>query len=82
MTDVDRDQVFASVETRHERRTEGVRRAICSAPDILSAHARLRDVILALPGVSVDPDTVADIMFYVDLYVSRRDQLSGRSDTS
>jgi hypothetical protein len=78
---MNRDQVLADVETRHRRRTEGVRRAIGNAPDTLSAHDTLRDVIAALPGVSGDPDTVADIMFYVDLYVQRKEQLDGRSDT-
>lgn len=78
---MNRDQVFADVEARHQRRTAGVRRALLSAPDTLSARDRLRDVIRALPGVSDDPDTVPDIMFYVDLYVQRKDQLDKRPDT-
>lgn len=78
---MNRDQVFADVEARHRRRTEGVRRAIGNAPDTLSARDTLRDVIRALPGVSDDPDTVPDIMFYVDLYVQRKDQLDKRPDT-
>lgn len=78
---MNRDQVLADVEARHRRRTEGVRRVLGNAPDVLSARDRLRDVIRALPGVSDDPDTVADIMFYVDLYVQRKEQLDARSDT-
>jgi hypothetical protein len=80
VSDMNRQQVTADVEERHQRRTSGVRRVIASAPDTASARDRLRDVIHALPGVSADPHTVPDIMFYVDLYVSRRDQLSGRTD--
>jgi hypothetical protein len=78
---MNRDQVFADVEARHQRRTASVRLALMTAPDVLSGRDRLRDVIRALPGVSDDPDTVADIMFYVDLYVQRKDQLDGRTDT-
>lgn len=77
---MNRDQVFADVEARHQRRTAGVRRALMSAPDVLSGRDRLRDVIAALPGVSNDPDTVADIMFYVDLYTQRKEQLDGHPD--
>lgn len=77
---MNREEVRADVEARHVRRTAGVRRALLSAPDTLSARDRLRDVIRALPGVANDPDTLADIMFYVDLYVQRKEQLDGQTD--
>jgi hypothetical protein len=70
-----RDQVFTEVEIKHERRTEAVRRTIVHAVDILSAREHLRQGVSALPGVSDDPDTVADIMDFVDHFVMRKEQL-------
>jgi hypothetical protein len=63
---------------KHERRTADVRRALVNAPDILSAARTLREAVSALPGVSADPDTVADIMDYVDAYMYRKEQLDGQ----
>lgn len=72
---MNRDEVFASVTAKHDRRTAGVRRTLMNAPDILSGRRYLRDAVSALPGVSNDPDTVADIMDFVDHYVQRKEQL-------
>ena len=66
-----RDQVFADVAAKHARRTEAARRTIAHAPDIMSAREALRQAVSALPGVSADPDTVPDIMSFVDQFVSR-----------
>lgn len=75
---MNRDEVFASVTAKHDRRTAGVRRTLMNAPDILSAARTLREAVSALPGVSADPDTVADIMDYVDAYMYRKEQLDGQ----
>lgn len=68
---MNRDQVFADVAAKHARRTEAARRTIAHAPDIMSAREALRQAVSALPGVSADPDTVPDIMSFVDQFVSR-----------
>jgi len=68
---MNREEVAADVDARHARRTEAARRTIAHAPDIMSAREALRQAVSALPGVSADPDTVPDIMSFVDQFVSR-----------
>lgn len=71
----DRKKIFEDVRLKHERRTDAVRRTIGHAPDVLSARDRLRIGVSELPGVSGDPDTVSDIMLFVDQFVQRKKQL-------
>jgi hypothetical protein len=76
---VNRDQVFAEVETKHDRRTSAGRNSIGNAPDVLSAREAFRQAVSSLPGVSADPDTVADIVFFADCLVQRKEDLDLRS---
>jgi hypothetical protein len=71
---MNREEVAADVAAKHARRTEAVRRTIEQAPDTVSAREWLRAGILTLSGVSVDKDTITDIMSFVDQYTERREQ--------
>lgn len=73
-----REEIRADIEAKHEKRTEAVMRTIGNAPDVLSARERLCQALSVLPGVSADPDTMPDIMLYVDLYVQRKEDLDKR----
>lgn len=80
---MNREEVSGEADTKHTRKIEAVRRTIMSGLSVLAAREWLRAGILTLPGVSADPDTIADIMDFVDHYVQRKEQLdkdAGRFD--
>ncbi len=70
-----------ALTARHDRRVSGVRVAIGRAPDTQSAREAFRQAVSDLPGVSGDPDTVADILHYADCLIVRKQELDGQSDT-
>lgn len=76
----DREKIFEEVDAKHVRRTEAVRRTIQRSPDVLSARQSLREGILTLPGVSADPRTIEDVMFFVDSFVHRKEELDRRRE--
>lgn len=73
-----REEIRKELVLKNQRRTEAVMRTIGNAPDVLSARERLCQALSVLPGVSADPDTMPDIMLYVDLYVQRKEDLDKR----
>lgn len=75
----ERDIRAAGLEAKHYRRTERVRQDIDSAPDVLSAREAFRQGVSGLPGVSNDPDTVADIVYFADCLVHRKEELDTRA---
>lgn len=72
---VTREETAAEIAAKHERLSESVRRTIMSGVSVLAAREWLKVGILTLPGVSADPDTIADIMDFVDHFVQRKEQL-------
>lgn len=72
---MNREEVTAAVIQKSERRTEDARRFIGNAPDTLSAREAFRQAVSSLPGVSDDPDTVADIVLFADFLINRKEQL-------
>lgn len=76
---MNREQVAAEIEAKHQRRTAAGQRTIGNAPDVLSAREAFRQAVSGLPGVSADPDTVPDIMFFADCLVQRKEQLDTRA---
>ena len=76
-----RELAAAAAQAKHDRRTSAGRQSIGNSPDVLSAREAFRQAVSGLPGVASDPDTVADIVFFADCLVQRKEQLDGHPDT-
>jgi hypothetical protein len=77
-----RDEVFADTVARNARRRADACRVIGDAPTASEARSELKRAVRTLPGVADDPDTVEDILRYVDIYVSRTTRTDVSADTA
>lgn len=73
---MNREQVREEIEAKRDRRTAGVLRSIRTTSTVTDAREQLRRGVSGLPGVSGDPDTVTDIMFFVDTFLDHIGQES------
>jgi len=67
---MNRDKIFQIVSDRHDARMDRACKMITDTDTATDARLTLDTAVRMHPGVSADPDTVADIMRLVDTYVT------------
>ncbi len=70
-----REEIMQAVADNHDKRMDRVCKTITDTDSLMDARLALETAVRMLPGVSVDPVTVPDILRYMDTYIEHLDSL-------